>query len=86
MFAQQVLRAIILGNYQIKIIFILSETCTPPNFNDCDSCTSDLANHRNDYSSNNKACPCQEHYYDVGILKCSPCDITWFNITLLINN
>ena len=67
------------------IKFDLSLTCTPPNFNDCDSCET-FNTYRNDYSSNNKTCPCKMHYYDSGSLACSLCDITWFNIITLINN
>ena len=40
------------------INFDLSLTCTPPNFNDCDSCET-FNTYRNDYSSINKNCPCK---------------------------
>ena len=46
-----------LGYTDAGIKFNLSLTCTPPNFNDYDSCDT-FSTCRNDYSSINNTCPC----------------------------
>ena len=81
----RVVNAIIHGLKSILFKQNFSGLCTPPNFDDCISC--DTSNtHRNDYSSINKTCPCEEeHYYDSGDLICFPCHKSWLIVFLEIN-
>ena len=79
-FSHSILHAINVIIHGFKLILFklnFSGTCAPPNNNDCTSCDTS-STHRNDYSSINKTCPCEEeHYYDSGDLICSPCHKSW---------
>ena len=69
--------ATIHGSKKNLLNFILSGSCLTPDYNDCVTCDTS-GTHRSDFSGINKRCPCAPHYYDVGVLVCSPCDVTWF--------